>query len=447
MSPILALACLLPSLAARDEIPLRHATPCVFAATPQCAAGHPDCRGRAMLFIDNEYGPIVIAEVEVRSGEPFELSAEGSSVPWDDDEVLAVELALEHHPSVAVTDLHLWSGCQLGPWLVPAHSDDLQPPRRRHQAPVPRGSRIVRLELHGGDPRDAIASVRIPSAAPSCAEFPPITLSYSGVRRVDARTWELDLERMGEHRREIRMVLNTLSGAGIVAPRSPAAPPASGTSVVRFEAPTRAGIVRGTLLDARGNPVAGVRVVGGGLAHPSSHFRVTSDAGRFEFEALAGDKAWVFVNDPNWRSRNLHTPQVDLTERAPPELVLIAERQRWIEIDARSAQLGTGMGALLMIGITDTWPASGTLDSAPTRRESPDMVLALSADQLTEPFRIPAPWGHAARVSIASLPPDGLAHDGDVAPWIDAHGVAWGTLRFPDAITPAVTISLRLRTR
>ena len=446
MSPTLAFACLLQLLAAWDEIPLRHPTPCVSTATPQCAAGHSDCRGRATLFIDNEYGPIVIAEVDVRSGEPFELSAENSNVPWHNDEDLEVELALEHHPSVAIADLPLWSGCQLGRWLVLAHSDVPQPPRRRHYPPVPTGLRLVRLELHGGDPRDAIASILIPEDRPSCLGVPPITLSDPGVRRVDARTWELDLERLDEKRHDLRMVLNTLSGAGLVVPRATLAPCPIGTAVVRVEAPAPGCLVRGRLLDALGNPLAGALVVGGGLSHPSSHFRVTSDAGRFEFGELAGEKAWIFVNDPNWRSRRWCSPQVDLTARAPREIVLIADRQRWIEIDTRPAQLGAGMGALLMLDTTGISPEPGSTDSVPSRHGPPDMVLALSADQATEPFRIPAPWGHAVRVSIASLPPEGLAHDGDLAPWIDAHAVAWGTVEFPDAITPAVTISLRLRT-
>ncbi|HTF90138.1 MAG TPA: carboxypeptidase-like regulatory domain-containing protein [Planctomycetota bacterium] len=427
---------LLAQLPQAPEIPLRFPGPGKFSATPICGADHEHCKGRASLFLDTEYGPFEVAGCEVRAGEAFALSIEGVPVPEDRWDNLAVQLALEGHPVVRAEDLPLEGGCDIGRWRVP--DLDSAAELRTPEEPRPASARILRLELRGGNPRDALLSFIIPDPLPTpggCTLSIRNTESgYYGLRRVDSRVWELDLDHLDLKDDHFSLFVRTLSGACL----EPRIDWKSSTqklpAVLEFDAPPWWMSLRGTVVDSTGKPVANA-IVRASFLSGRACFEASATDGSFQFDAFAAGTAWINVNDANWRSRGFRHTFVEIGSVPAAPLELVVQRQNWMVIDASGLALGPEIGAVLAVG-------SGN-DRHPD--ESRCLVISLKPEELTAPFRLPACWGSEFAISAIPMPAAGREHDGDLDAWIKDARIARSKVSFPSDERPGVTRFLSLK--
>ncbi len=205
--------------------------------------------------------------------------------------------------------------------------------------------------------------------------------------------------------------------------------------VLALQVPQLRSSIRGIVLDVAGKPVAGARVRGLGR-YENVELQVLSDgAGEFEFHDLAGGRLSISVNDENWRSPQLRNPIVEVGKHPTESVSLTVDRQRWIEIDASSLEIGEQVGALLSV----------STEVEADRRVQPDFVVALAAKDLSKPVHIPACWGDKFRISLIPMPEEGRQHDGDLGRWIFNARVASATVGFPAGDKPAVTRYVKLK--
>ncbi|MEO6711355.1 MAG: carboxypeptidase-like regulatory domain-containing protein [Planctomycetota bacterium] len=418
------------------EIPLHFPAPGAFVATPICGADHEHCKGRASLFLDTEYGPYEVAACEVSAGEAFALSIEGVPVPMETVDNLVVELALEGHPAVRAEDLPLAEGCDIGRWRVPGPDSPAE--LRIPEEPRPASARILRLELRGGNPRDALLSFIIPDSSSTpggCTLSIRNTESgYFGLRRVDSRVWELDLDHLDLKDDHFQIFVRTLSGACLEPRIDWNSSKQTLPAVLEFDAPPWWMSLRGTVVDSTGRPVANA-IVRASVSYGRVCFEASAADGSFQFDAFAAGTAWINVNDPNWRSRGLRHTSVEIGSVPPEPLQLVVDRQNWIVIDASGLALGPGIGAVLAVGSGD--------DRYPD--ETRCLVISLKPEELTAPFRVPACWGSEFAISMIPMPATGRKHDGDLGAWVKDARIARSKVSFPSDERPAVTRFVTLK--
>jgi hypothetical protein len=394
------------------------------SAVPICAAKHASCSGSARMFIVNDYEPIELDRCNVRAGETFELSTSKTRVPWLHC-VIRVELSLEGHE---LATLDFPNGCEarfeLGPWRMGVH-DDASPSssdRPTHGGGPGQGADgFVRIVLTGGDPIDGIARISGPARDlhGSCAQ---LKLSDPGVRRLDARQWEIDVDQLESDFREALklgyVIPHTTSGGALLEHEDPG----DSSNLVKtfaFAAPSRLCKMIGHVVDASGAPVVGACVTGYGIGYERGPTAVSSDGGRFEFNNLRCGQCWFFVSDDRWGSRKLRNEQADLSSGSRDDLVIVVDPLRQFELDARHVEFGDARFVVMIIEGRGYAPCPGT--------------RVFARGDLSRVLTMPASWWSSSfAIKLVAVPRDGLQLQGDVERW--THEVSgWRTLpRIPD---------------
>jgi hypothetical protein len=397
------------SIAQQRDATNHDSTQLTVSAAPICAATHASCSGSARMFIVNDYEPIELDQCSVRAGETFELSTSKTRVPWLHC-VIRVEVSLEGH-ELATFDFP--NGCEglfeLGPWRLDAQRDVDSNPAEGNGAQSLRSqgsANVVRFALSGGDPNDAIANI---GGLGKGEHLPlsPLKLSARGVRRIDARRWEFDLDVVDEDYRAALTrgfaVPHTTSGAALWEFQSKEVA-ASGLKTFEFDAPANLCKMVGHVVDGSGAPVAGACVTGYGIGYERGPTAISSDDGRFEFDNLRCGQCWFFVSDDRWSSRKLKTPQADLTSGSRDDLVIVVEPQRQLELDSRHVEFGDARFVVMIIEGLGLSPCHG--------------CRVFARGDLARVLTMPASWSSGSfAVKLVAVPRDGLQLHGDIERW------------------------------
>jgi hypothetical protein len=332
------------------------------------------------------------------------------------------EVALEGHEP---TTLDFPNGCEgrfeLGPWRIDAQREGGSNPRESEGTQRPRsdgGANTVRFALTGGDPNDAIANIGGLGKGehlPVC----PLKLSAPGVRIIDARQWEFDLQVVDpDYRTALTRgfaVPHTTSGTALWGFRRKAVAD-SGLTTFEFDAPANLCKMVGHVVDGSGAAVAGACVAGFGIGYERRPTAISGDDGRFEFDNLSCGQCWFFVSDDRWGSRKLSNQQADLSAGSRDDLVIVVDPLRQFELDARHVEFGDARFVVMIIEGLGFSPCHGS--------------RVFARNDLTRVLTMPASWwGSSFAVRLVAVPRDGLQLHGDIERW--AHEVSgWRTAPF-----------------